>query len=185
MNDESIIELFWKRDEQAIIETKLKYGGLCTSLASNMLDSLEDAQECVNDTYLTVWNQIPTDKPNYFSAYLCKIIKNLALKKIEYNSAKKRNCKMSQSIDEIGEILSDSNSPEDEYDLKELSAALSRFLRMRKEKNQQIFIRRYWYYSSIEDIAEMFGMTENNVSLVLFRERKALKEFLRKEGFEI
>ncbi len=185
MNDAAIIELFWNRDEQAIIETKLKYGRLCTSLASNMLDSLEDAEECVSDTYFTVWNCIPTDKPNYFSAYLCKITKNLVLKKIAYNSAVKRSTNMSKSIDEIGEMLSNSTTPEDEYDLKELSAALSRFLRKRKEKNRQIFIRRYWYYASIEDIAEIFGMTENNVSLVLFRERKALKEFLKKEGFDI
>lgn len=185
MDDASIIELYFKRKEQAIEETKIKYGRLCFDLASNMLGNDQDSEECVNDTYMTVWNTIPPTRPDRFSAFLCKITKNHALKKLEYSSALKRSRNMTLSVDELGDCVSGKDSPEDEIQMHELSSAISRFLRTRKEREQIIFIKRYWFYEPLSDIAEEFGITEKNVSLILYRTRQKLKDHLTKEGFDI
>lgn len=185
MDDASIIELYFKRDEQAIKETDLKYGKLCFKIASNMLNNIQDTEECVNDTYMTTWNTIPPTRPSRFSAFLCKITKNLALKKIEHNTALKRNTKMTIPIDELGDLISDKTSPEDDILIKDLTLEINRFLSKQKERDQIIFVKRYWFYESVSDIAKDFHITEKNASAILLRLRQKLKTHLTKEGFDI
>lgn len=185
MDDKAIIRMFWNRNEQAISETEKKYGALCKSLAVNILNQAEDAEECVNDTYLAVWNAIPTDTPRVFSAYICKIVKNLSYKKLEYNTAKKRNSQMTVSFDELSDCISGGQSPEDEFIIGLVSEKISEFLWKESERNRRIFVRRYWFYDSVSKISNDFGISEKTVSVILFRTRKKLKEYLIKEGFEL
>lgn len=185
MNDASIIELYWERSEEAISETDKKYGKLCNSIANNILNNKSDAEECVNDTYLTVWDSIPDERPKYFSAFLCRIVKNLSLKRLEYNTAQKRNPELLVSFDELQDCLSSETNPELTLDTKELGKAISRFLKNQNETNRKIFLRRYWYFDSVKKIAADFQMKEEKISLILFRTRKKLKQFLEKEGYGI
>ncbi len=185
MNDASIIELYWERNQQAIRETDKKYGRLCLSTANNLLNNLHDSQECVNDTYLVAWNKIPPTKPEHLAAFLCRITKNIAYKKIERNNALKRSNNLLLSFDELGDCVSGISSPEDEIYLKELSDAISTFLYKQKERDQAIFLKRYWFCNSISDIASEVGLSEKNTTLILFRLRQKLKNYLMKEGFDI
>ncbi len=185
MNDASIIELYWERSEEAISETDKKYGKLCNNIANNILNNKSDAEECVNDTYLTVWDSIPDERPKYFSAYICRIVKNLSLKRLEYNTAQKRNPELLVSFNELQECLSSDTNPESNLDAEELGKTIGNFLRQQNETNRKIFLRRYWYFDSIKSIASDFKMKEERVSLILFRTRKKLKQYLEKEGYKI
>ncbi len=185
MNDASIIELFWNRDETAIIETDKKYGRLCNSLSVNILNNISDAEECVNDSYLTVWNSIPEDRPERFSAYLCRIVRNLSLKRLEYNTAGKRSPDLLASLDELDGCISGNENPENSFDAKLLGKSISGFLRMQSEQSRNIFIRRYWYFESVKKIAGDYKIKEEKVSVILFRTRKKLKKHLEKEGYNV
>lgn len=184
MEDASIIELFWERNQQAIEETDKKYGKLCFSVANNLLNNFHDSQECVSDTYLAVWNKIPPTRPNHYPAFLCRISKNLALKKIEYHRANKRDSNLTLSLDELGDCVSGVNI-DAQLSYKQLSVAISTFLYSQKERDRVIFIRRYWFCDDISYIAKRMGLTENNVTLILFRMRQNLRKYLTKEGFDI
>ena len=185
MEDNSIIELYWNRDEQAIFETDRKYGKLCFRIADNILKRKEDSEECVNDTFLKVWNSIPDDRPKHFSAYLCMIAKRLALSKYRYNTAEKRNFESPLPFEELSEIVSGSNGCEDEAMLSELGESISRFLLGEKKLHRQIFVRRYWYYDSAETIAEAYHISPNTVWSILSRMRVRLKKQLQKEGYDL
>lgn len=185
MDDTSIIELYWNRDEQAICETDKKYGKLCYRLADNILKHKEDTEECVNDAFLKVWNSIPDDRPEHLSAYICQIVKRLALSKFRYNTAGKRHCDSYMSYEELSDIVSDRKNPEDASIITELSYSISDFLMQESKKNRVIFIRRYWYYDSAEDIAEVFHISPNTVWSILSRMRKRLKKHLKKEGYDL
>lgn len=185
MEDTSIIELYWKRDEQALRETDRKYGRLCYRLADNILKHKEDSEECVNDTFLKVWNSIPDDRPKHFSAYICQITKRLALSKLRYNTADKRSTDNAVPYEELSELVSGKDNPEDAAVLAEISNCISDFLMKESKQNRQIFVRRYWYYDSAEVIAETFRISPNTVWSVLSRMRKRLKKHLQKEGYDI
>lgn len=185
MNDASIIELYWNRNENAIEETHKKYGSLCSRVSLNIVNSVPDAEECINDSYLTVWNSIPYDRPEYFSAYLCRIVRNLSLKRLEYNTALKRKPELVASFDELEGCISSADTPESTLDAKLLGKAISDFLYLQNEQSRNIFIRRYWYFDSVKKIAEDFGIKEDKISVLLFRMRKKLKKYLEKEGFEV
>ena len=185
MNDASIIELFWNRNETAITETDNKYGRLCSRVSLNILNSIPDAEECVNDSYLTVWNSIPEDRPEHFSAYLCRIVRNLSLKRLEYNTAAKRNPDLLASFDELEGCISATENPENFVDAKALGRSISEFLYLQNEQNRNIFIRRYWYFESVKKIAGDYKMNEERVSVILFRTRKKLKKHLEKEGYSV
>ena len=185
MDDTSIIELYWKRDEQAIAETEKKYGKLCYRIAENILKQKEDSEECVNDAFMKTWNSIPPDRPTYFSAYLCQIVKRLALSKLRYNSASKRQHDNVLSYEELSDIVSNKQTPEDTRIMAELSNAISNFLMREKKINRMMFIRRYWYYDSIEIISNEFKINSKTVGSILFRMRKRLKKYLKKEGFDL
>ena len=182
MDDASIIELFRKRDEQAIAEMKRKYDKLCFYVAGNILSQHEDVEECVNSAYYEVWNNIPPDNPNDFKTYLCRIVRNIAINRLKYNSAEKRNPAFTVPIDEIAECVP--SKSDDSISDDALADAISRFLRSQDEKHRKVFVRRYWYGDPISKIAEYYGMNEKTVATYLFRTRKKLKAFLQKEGYD-
>lgn len=183
MEDRAIVELYWQRSERAIAETDGKYGRLCMQISSNMLKSHEDAEECVNDTYLTAWNTMPTEKPNVLSAYILKITRNLALKKIEYNTAKRRNPQMTVSYSELEDVLCVNESIDDHINAKELAEEISNFLRNRDYVHRVVFLRKYWFMDSNQQIAQMLGMSEGKVKMMLFRLRKDLRNYLVEKGY--
>lgn len=186
MDDAEIIRLYWERNEQAIPATVKKYGTYCTSIAINILDNYEDAEECVNDAYLNAWNSIPPHKPDSLSAFLGKIVRNLSLNQYRYKTADKRGGGTTAVVlDEIAELVSDTGSVEQEIDRKELVQAIDEFLNRLPADKSRIFVCRYWYFDSITDIADRFGMTENNVSVTLNRLRTKLKKHLLERSFEL
>lgn len=184
MDDLEIIELYLARDEQAISETDSKYGKLCFKLAKNLLLSSLDAEECVNDTYLSVWNKIPPTRPNNFTAFICKIVRNLSLKKLESASAKKRTVTAIISLTELEEVLPD-NRITTCVDDEEIGKLISTFLRQEKAEARNIFLRKYWFFDSVSDIAARYSLSESKVKSVLFHTRNRLRTFLKKEGIEI
>ena len=185
MNDEKIIDLFWGRDESAISETSSKYGRLCFYIANNILSSREDCEEVVNDTYMSLWNSIPDNRPNRLSVFIGKIARNLALKKYEYNSAAKRNPEASCSIDELDDIVSGGNYVENKFENKRIERAIDQFLLKQDSDKRYVFIRRYWYLDPIDRISELTGFSQSKIKSMLFHMRKGLKEHLEKEGINI
>ena len=186
MDDAKIVQLYWDRSEQAIPATADKYGNYCTSIAKNILGSREDAEECVNDTYMNAWNSMPPHRPSVLSAFLGKITRNLSLNRYKHNTADKRGGGQATVVlDEIAEFVSDANSVEQKIDRKELVKAIDNFLDRLPADKKNIFICRYWYFDSISDIASRFGMTENNVSVTLNRLRLKLHNHLLERGFEL
>ena len=185
MEDSKIIDLFFARQEQAIVELSQKYGAVCSKIARNILSNSFDAEECVNDAYLGAWNTIPPKRPDQLSAYICRIVRNLSISRYHSNTAVKRNSFYDIALDELEECLASAASVEEEISAKELSGLLERFLETLDTENRVMFMRRYWYSDSVSDIAERFHMSSNNVSVRLSRIRGRLKKFLRKEGYEI
>ena len=184
MDDLSIIELYFARDEQAIKETVAKYGKLCHSIAYNILNNNEDSEECVNDTYIGVWNTIPPTRPNNFMAFVCRITRNLSLKRIEAMARQKRSQATIVSLDELAEVLPDESIAYGISD-EDIGKAISDFLRNEKEDVRNVFIRKYYFFDSIGDIAKRYGFTESKVKNMLYHTRNKLKEYLIKEGVEI
>ncbi len=184
MEDLQIIELYFERNEKAIKETEAKYGKICFRVANNILKSNEDSQECVNDTYLSTWNQIPPTRPNNFMAFLCKITRNLSLKRLEFLTAKKRNSISAISFDEIEGYVSDSQLKTD-IDSIELGILISEFLWREKPDARNVFVRRYWFFDSIGDIADRYAFSESKVKSMLFHTRNRLRDYLKKEGIEV
>lgn len=184
MDDSQIIELYFARDEEAIRATSVKYGRLCSHMAYNILNNEADTEECVNDAYLGVWNAIPPKRPDNFMAFLCKITRNLALKRLEYASAAKRHAPVVVPLSELDELLPDSKRL-DETDEQQLGALLSGFLRSEKVDARNVFIRRYWYFDTIAQISARYAFSESKVKSMLFHTRRRLKLFLKKEGFDL
>ena len=182
MTDLMIIELYFARDEKAIKDTDTKYGKLCFSVANNILCNDEDSEECVNDTYLSVWNTIPPTRPNNFMAFICRITRNLSLKRLDFNKARKRTPNAIVSFSELEEILSDESIPRPEVGTDEVSKLISDFLRKEKEDARNVFIRKYWFFDSVSDIATRYSFTESKVKNMLYHTRNKLREYLKKEG---
>ena len=185
LDDSKIIELFYARSEQAIMELSNKYGAVCRKVARNILNNDLDAEECVNDAYLGAWNTIPPQRPDPLLTYICRIVRNLSTTKYHANTAVKRNSYYDAVLDELEESLASSSCVEMEISEKELSRAIERFLDTLDQDNRVMFVRRYWYADSIREIAARFRMSNNNVSVRLSRTREKLKKYLKKEGYEI
>lgn len=184
MDDSKIIELFFERSESAIIQTSIKYNALCLSIATNILGNTEDSEECVNDTYLALWNNIPPMRPENLSAYICRIIRNLSLKRLEYNQAKKRDKNMVVSLQELQDILPDSLTSH-KFSEEETGRIISDFLKTEKPEARNVFIRKYWYFDSVSAIAKRYKFSESKVKSLLFHTRNRLKKHLIKEGVHI
>ncbi len=184
MDDKKIISLFFSRDETAIEELKHKYSRLCESISRNILGNEEDVKECVSDTYLTVWNKIPPENPNSLMAFVSKITRNTALKKVEYNCAKKRSVNAVLSIEELSEILPD-ESVEESFDSKQIGVVLNKFLSELKPDVRKVFIRKYYFFESISEIAVRYSFSKSKVKSMLHHTKLKLREFLEKEGVSL
>lgn len=184
MEDTKIIELFFSRSEEAITETASKYGKLCFSISGNILGNNEDSEECVNDTYLALWNCIPPQRPSNLMAFISKIVRNLSLKKLDYNLAKKRDSSITHSLSELEEILPD-KAISNKFSDEEIGRILSNFLKNEKADSRNVFIRKYWYFDSVEDISKRYKFSESKVKSMLFHTRNRLKKYLIKEGVRI
>ena len=183
MTDEIIIGLFTARSETAIAETQRLYGRYFYSIAHGIVWNDSDAEEVVNDTYLHAWNTIPPQNPHPLQAYICKIVRNIAISKYHANTAMKRNSHYDVALDELENCLSSADNPETLLQAKELSALLDRFLAQLDVRSRVMFVRRYWYGDSITAIAELFEMRPNSVSVQISRIRGRLQKFLIKEGY--
>ena len=185
MDDSKIIELFFERSEQAIIELSNKYGSICTKVADNILNNRQDSEECVNDAYLAVWNTIPPQKPDPLLSYVCRIVRNLSLKKYHENTAQKRNSRYDVALDEIIDCIPASFSVEDEIAAKEVAGMINSFLATLDQQSRAMFVRRYWHVDSIEELAALFHKSRHYISVRLSRIRKALKQYLETEGISV
>lgn len=185
MNDSEIIDLFYMRSERAIMELAAKYGNVCNKVAKNILNNILDAEECVNDAYLGAWNTIPPQNPNPLLTYICRIVRNLSIKKYHANTSVKRNSFYDAALDELGECVSSSESVEEEISAKELTRQIDYFLDTLDAESRILFVRRYWYAYSISELAEQFGLKSNTVSVRLSRIRDKLRDYLKGEGFTV
>lgn len=183
MEDWQIISLYWERDEQAIGHTRTKYGGYLNTIAYNILANPEDSEECVNDTYLRVWNAIPEDRPKLFSAYMGKITRNLSLNLYTRQKAQKRGGgEVPYLLDELEDCIPAQGSVEEQSELAELTSAINGFLGQLNGEARALFIRRYWYAQPINQLVEWTGYSESKIKSTLFRLRKKLKIHLEQEG---
>ena len=181
-DDQKIIGLYCNRSENAIAETAGKYGRYCNAIAYGILQSREDAQECVNDAYLTAWNAIPPRRPADLGTYLGKITRNLSIDRLRTRSRVKRGGgETPLALEELEEVVAGSDSPENEAVRKELIAALNRFLGELTRQERYVFVRRYWYLDSLADIAKNTGFSGSKVASMLYRLRGRLKKQLIKE----
>jgi len=184
IDDSAITELFYKRDENAIAHAELKYKKLCMRIALNILTNEEDSEECVNDTLLGVWNSIPPAKPDNLRAYICRIARNTALKRLRFNNTEKRSLDKAMSLSEIEEIIPDEKIRPD-ISNEEIGKLISAFLETQKPDSRKVFVRKYWFFDSIETIAREYSYSESKVKNILFRMRNKLRDYLEKEGVEI
>ena len=184
MEDEKIVVLYWDRQEQAIDETRAKYGPYCRRIALNILADEQDAQECENDTYFAAWNAIPPHRPKVLSTFLGKLTRRISLDRLKNRLAQKRGGDTTPlSLDELAQCIPDGHSLSDALEAKELAQHISAFLRTLPLRDRQIFLRRYWYCDPIAQIAAQTGWGESKIKMNLLRTREKLREYLRKEGF--
>jgi len=187
MEDNAILNLFFARDEAAISATATKYGAYCFAIAGNILPSREDAEECVNDTYLRAWDAIPPKRPGAFRVFLGKITRNLSLDKYKWAMRKKRGgpqtAVLFSELDEcVPDALVGAAGAEAQYEAAQLEAAINDSLRKMSRDARMVFVRRYFHAESIDDIAERFDMSAAKVKTTLYRARQRLKADLEKEG---
>lgn len=186
VDDNSLVALFWARNERALAVTAAQYGGYCAQIAYNITKNREDTEECVNDSYLRVWNSIPTDRPQMFKPYIGKITRNLAISRYRRDHAKKRGEGARESVyEELADCIPGGFDTEKQLEDKEIAKAISTFLRTEKEEARILFVRRYWYAESIAKLSEDFGFSESKVKSALFRTRNALREYLEKEEISL
>lgn len=186
MGDNDIIQLYWDRDDKAIKLTSEKYGHYCKAIAKNILGSEEDAEECINDTYLKAWNSMPMFWPKQLATFLGKITRNLSFNRYKHNHAEKRGgSEITLVLDELAECVSGTEDVENAVDCKELISNINLFIQKLSPEKRNIFVRRYWYADSVSEIAKAYGMMPANVSKILERTRKQLKTYLTERGFEL
>ena len=182
MEDGAIIELLFARSERALDALTEKYGRSCTRLAGNLLGSPEDAEEVVNDAWLGVWNTIPPRRPQSLFGYVCKIVRNIAVSRYHQKTAKKRDSRYDEALEDLQFCLAGVTTVEEEADAHETARLINAFLETQDYDNRVMFMRRYWFGDSVDEIAKMFGTTPHYVSVRLYRIRQKLEEYLRKEG---
>lgn len=179
MTDQEIIALYFARDEQAIVETDRQYGQACMRTAMRILDSRPDAEECINDTYLKAWNSIPPERPNVLAAFLCRITRNLSITRYRTLHRIKRNKDLERSLTELSECIP---AKEEDGTLRYL---IDSFLRSADELDRRLFLGRYFHNYTVRRMAKAYGLTENAVSLRLFKMRERLRAYLEKEGYSV
>ena len=185
MDDKELIGLYFSRNEQAIEETERKYGPYCRAIAYHILENQDDSRECVNDTYLRVWNAIPPEKPTSFRAFIGKITRNLALGRYRADRAKKRGGgRLEVALEELREAAVCLPPDEAIYET-ELVKLIDAFLEDLAPQARVYFVRRYWYLNSVKEIAAAYHVSVSAVKMSLLRSRNALKARLEKEGVSV
>jgi len=183
MEDREIVALYWRRSDRAITETETKLGSYCFAIANRILSDPEDARECVNDTYLAVWNAIPPHRPEHLAPFVGKITRRIAVNRLASRCATKRQGEETAlALEELAECIPDRGAVEEDVEAAELSAALNRFIRGLPKKQRDVFVCRYWYVDSVADIALRFGYSQSKVKSMLHRTRGQLRKYLDKEG---
>lgn len=182
MDDNMILTLFWNRDESGIAAIAYKYGQCLSSIAKNILMNAQEVEECVNDTYLALWNTIPPQRPKPLLSYAARITRNHALKQLRARNALRRRCDYDLSLDELAECIGH-RSLEEEMSVRQLGQCINAFLGTLKTEHCQLFLRRYWFGDSITQLAEAFHKSENAISIQLTRIRNKLREYLIQEGY--
>ncbi len=185
MEDSKIIALYNQRDESAIVETDVKFGAYCFIIADNILHSRPDSEECVNDTWLRAWNAIPPEKPNSLRAFLGRITRNLAFDRFRARKSEQRGKdEVVLALEELSDCIADrSSNVEEQAELRALGQSIDQFLSKLSSRDRNVFLCRYYYSYSTEEIAARFGMRENYLRNLLSRLRKRLKKHLEKEDF--
>lgn len=181
MDDKRIVELFWQRSEEAIGAAEKQYGNLCRMIAGNLLRSEEDVQECLNDTWHSLWNAIPPERPVKLMPFVARIVRNLAMKRLTYHNAAKRQAVI-LSFEELDACIPDARTVETALEGKELSRLIDAFLDTLDEESRNLFLRRYWFFDSVSQLSRSFGMSESKVKVKLFRIREKLKKYLEMEA---
>ena len=183
MDDARIVSLYWDRNEQAIEESKSKYGGYCHAIAYRILTDHEDANESVNDTWLAAWESMPPHRPAVLATYLGKITRRVSLNRWrDRNREKRGGGEVALSLDELAECVPDRQNMERTMELAELTETVSTFLSCLPTIERDVFVCRYWFMASLREIGEKFGFSESKTKSMLFRTRKKLLAFLEKEG---
>lgn len=184
MEDSAIIELYWRRSEQAVGETAAKYGPYCMKISMNILSDLQESEENVNDTYLQAWNSMPPHRPDALSAFLGRLARNLALNRYKAGRAEKRGgSELTLSLEELDDCTPSGMRTEQKLYENALSDSISAFLKTQGEQARRTFVRRYFFCDSIEEIAGRFNMSQSKVKSLLFRTRNKLRIYLESEGF--
>ncbi len=182
MDDREIVEQLWRRDEDAIAELQVRYGNYCRAVAYGVLRSDGDAEECCNDVWVAAWNAIPPQRPDDLRAFLGKIARNLALKRLRSLKAKKRgDGETALALEELEEVVPGGTTLNEQIEARELARKLDEFLGTLGVTERRVFLCRYWYFDPVRDIASRFGMGESRVKMMCLRTRKKLLLFLRKE----
>lgn len=186
MEDAEIVDLYWARNEDAIAETKTKYGAYLQKVAYNILSDLEDSQECVSDTLLAAWRSMPDNRPKVLRTYLGKITRQVSIDLFRRRSRMKRYAsEYAISLEELGDSFTDGRTPETELDAKLLTEAINRFLKSSPDDARNAFIGRYYFFDPLKDVARYCGMSESKCKSMLYRTRQSLKTYLQKEGFDL
>jgi RNA polymerase sigma-70 factor (ECF subfamily) len=186
MEDQQIVDLFLRREESAIAQTKELYGARLRQLSLGIVQDPETAEECENDTYLQAWQTIPPHEPrNYLFAFLARIIRHISIDRSRYQQRLCRSAYVQELSLELLACVPSGHDPAEQLNAKALGQAISDFLRTLPQESRILFIRRYWYMDSIEELSHRFSMTQSKVKSRLFRSRNALRKYLEKEGFAV
>ena len=185
MEDSQIIDLYYARNEDAIVQTDAKYGPYCRTIAKNVLSFYEDTEECVNDTWLAAWNRMPPDLPRCLRAFLGRITRNLAISRVRANRAQKRYNGMEVLLSELAECIPAARTLEEEIDSRRLGEVLSQWLDTLDREDRILFVRRYWYGERVMDLAAEQGVWPEKLTQKLLRLRKKLRKALEQEGVDL
>lgn len=183
MNDQTIIDLCFARSQDAIAALSAQYGTLCSQIARNILQNASDAQECVNDTYLAVWNSIPPQRPDPLTPYVCRITRNIAVSRLRERTARRRDSRYDASLDELAECIAAPETVESAFDAQELARAINTFLQMQETADRVLFLRRYWFGDSVSDAAKRVGLSSAGAAVRLYRLRRHLRDRLTEGGY--